>query len=314
MIDGGTLSKGGLMLKFFLIFSLFILPLTPIMAQDSSSVVIIEEPSINYPGKPLIMSLVLPGTGQYYNKSPMWKTASFLGVELGSIVAWDYFTKKAETLRKEYWSFADSNWDLHTWYNFAVYGPTGPNKKVDHNGMPWTHDDFKAMRNYKGTHHLTLHLTGELAALYGEFVSSDNLEFLPPDSLDMDNITVVRDRHFYENIGKYDQFLGGWSDANTDWYWEEKQLEDNTEIVIKTPLKANYLDQRFESNKMLDMAKFSITALLFNHVISGLEAVLTNQKQSREKLNPTTIETDVSLLYNPYNPGGVGGVALTINF
>jgi hypothetical protein len=303
--------KGELMLKFFLTFSLFFLLLAPTMAQDSSSVVIIEDPIINYPGKPLIMSLVLPGAGQYYNKSPMWKTASFLGVELGSIVAWDYFTKKATTLRKEYWSFADSNWDLYAWWDFT--NPSSGPDKIEHNGMPWTHDYFEAMRGYEGTHHLTLHLTGELAALYGEFVSSDNLGVLS-DSLGTDNITVVRDRHFYENIGKYDQFVGGWSDANTAWYWEEKQLEDSTEIVIKTPLKADYLDQRFESNKMLNKAKFSITALLFNHVISGLEAVLTNQKQAREKLNPTTIETDVSLLYNPYNPGGVGGVALTINF
>jgi hypothetical protein len=169
------------------------------------------------------------------------------------------------------------------------------------------------MSNYEGTHHLLLHLSGDLAAQYGEFITSDSLGIIS-GYLDSDLVNVVRDRHFYENIGKYDQFVGGWSDANTDWYWEEKQLEDSTEIVIKTPWKADYLDQRFESNKMLDRAKFSITALLFNHVISGLEAVLTNQKQSREKLNPTTIETDVSLLYNPYNPGGVGGVALTINF
>jgi hypothetical protein len=273
-------------------------------------VVIIEEPSINYPGKPLIMSLTLPGAGQYYNKSPMWKTASFLGVELGSIVAWDYFTKKAKTLRNEYWGFADSNWDLYTWYLFTENGPNG---KIEHNGRQWTENDFRAMSNYEGTHHLLLHLSGDLAAQYGEFITSDSLGMIS-GYLDSDLVNVVRDRHFYENIGKYDQFVGGWSDSNTDWYWEEKQLEDSTEIVIKTPLKADYLDQRFESNKMLDMAKFSITALLFNHVISGLEAVLTNQKQSREKLNPTTIETDVSLLYNPYNPGGVGGVALTINF
>ena len=261
------------------------------MAQDSSSVVIIEEPSINYPGKPLIMSLVLPGAGQYYNKSPMWKTASFLGVELGSIVAWDYFIKKAKTLRNEYWSFADSNWDLYTWYKFTEYGPTG---KIEHNGRQWTENDFRAMSNYEGTHHLLLHLSGDLAAQYGEFITSDSLGMIA-GYLDLDLVNVVRDRHFYENIGKYDQFVGGWSDANTDWYWEEKQLEDSTEIVIKTPLKADYIDQRFNSNKMLDRAKFSITALLFNHVISGLEAVLTNQKQSREKLNPTTIETDVSL-------------------
>ena len=31
----------------------------------------------NYPGKPLIMSLILPGSGQYYNKAPLWKTLSF---------------------------------------------------------------------------------------------------------------------------------------------------------------------------------------------------------------------------------------------
>jgi hypothetical protein len=158
-----------------------------------------------------------------------------------------------------------------------------------------------------------LHLSGSLAEAFGEFVSSDSL-VTHPEWIYSDELSIFQDQHFYENIGKYDQFVGGWSDSNTDWYWEEKQLEDSTEIVIKTPLKADYIDQRFNSNKMLDRAKFSITALLFNHVISGLEAVLTNQKQSREKLNPTTIETDVSLLYNPYNPGGVGGVAFTISF
>jgi hypothetical protein len=276
------------------------------MAQDSSSVVIIEEPSINYPGKPLIMSLALPGAGQYYNNSPMWKTASFLGVELGSIVAWDYFTKKAKTLRNDYCAFANDNWTLANWVtNRFSMGES------DNEGRLW--GQFPALMDLTGTHDLILVLSGSLQDQYGRYVSSDYLE-LYPDWVDSSEVTIARDRHFYENIGKYDQFVGGWSDANTDWYWEEKQLEDSTEIVIKTPLKADYLDQRFESNKMLDMAKFSITALLFNHVISGLEAVLTNQKQSREKLNPTTIETDVSLLYNPYNPGGVGGVALTINF
>ncbi len=169
------------------------------MAQDSSSVVIIEEPSINYPGKPLIMSLTLPGAGQYYNKSPMWKTASFLGVELGSIVAWDYFTKKAKTLRNEYWGFADSNWDLYTWYLFTENGPNG---KIEHNGRQWTENDFRAMSNYEGTHHLLLHLSGDLAAQYGEFITSDSLGMIS-GYLDSNLVNVVRDRHFYENIGHH---------------------------------------------------------------------------------------------------------------
>ena len=298
--------KGELMLKFFLTFSLSLLLFTPMFAQDSSSLVIIEEPSINYPGKPLIMSLVLPGAGQYYNKSPMWKTASFVGVEVGSIVAWNYFTKKAKTLRDDYWAFANDNWTLANWVTNRSSMAGSENE-----GRLW--EQFPALMNLAGTHDLILVLSGSLQDQYGRYVSSDSLE-VHPDWVQSGDVTVARDRHFYENIGKYDQFLGGWRDANTDWYWEEKQLEDSTEIVIKTPLKANYLDQRFESNKMLNMAKFSVTALLFNHVISGLEAVLTNQKKSREKQNPTTIETDVSLLYNPYNPGGLGGVAFTINF
>ena len=298
--------KDELMLKFFLIFRLLLLLFTPMFAQDSSSLVIIEEPSINYPGKPLIMSLVLPGAGQYYNKSPMWKTASFVGVEVGSIVAWNYFTKKAKTLRDDYWAFANDNWTLANWVTnrFSMAGS-------ENEGRLW--EQFPALMNLAGTHDLILVLSGSLQDQYGRYVSSDSLE-VHPNWVQSGDVTVARDRHFYENIGKYDQFLGGWIDSNTAWYWEEKQLEDSTEIVIKTPLKANYLDQRFESNKMLNMAKFSVTALLFNHVISGLEAVLTNQKKSREKQNPTTIETDVSLLYNPYNPGGLGGVAFTINF
>ena len=42
------------------------------------------------------MSLILPGAGQFYNKSPFWKTASFLGVEIGSVLAWNYYQKEAE--------------------------------------------------------------------------------------------------------------------------------------------------------------------------------------------------------------------------
>ena len=73
------------MLRFYLTFNIFIILGNCLSAQeikleekiidsaDSTSVVIDKR---NYPGKPLIMSLIIPGTGQYYNKSPMWKTLS----------------------------------------------------------------------------------------------------------------------------------------------------------------------------------------------------------------------------------------------
>ena len=59
------------MLKFFLIFNLFFMFIDPVLGQikndqmkkistDSTSVVALNE-EVNYPGKPLIMSLILPG-------------------------------------------------------------------------------------------------------------------------------------------------------------------------------------------------------------------------------------------------------------
>ena len=128
------------------------------------------------------------------------------------------------------------------------------------------------------------------------------------------DVSVVRNLHYYENIGKYDQFVGGWEDVRSDWFWEEKKLEDSTELVIKTPMKVDYLDQRYVSNQMKSIAKYSITTLLFNHVFSGLEAVLTSQKKARKQQDTNEVETDLSLVYNPINRTGIGGISLTINF
>jgi len=303
--------KDGLISRSCLIFSLLIAGGVQLPAQDDTmSVVMVAQEPANYPARPLLLSLVLPGAGQYYNKSPLWKSASFLGVEAISVAGWFHFNGEADVLKNNYQMFADENWNLQTWYFFTE---TGPVTKQYHDGRSWTENDFKAMINYDGTHHLTLHLTGDLASLYGEFVSSDSLGVLS-QYLDTGNITVVRDRHFYENVGKYDQFVGGWSDINTDWYWEEKDVGDSIEIVIKTPMKANYLDKRFESNQMLTFAKYSVSVLMFNHVVSGLEAVWSSQRKSRVKTQSSKIETDVSLLYNPNNAFGIGGVSFTFGF
>ena len=63
----------------------------------------------------------------------------------------------------------------------------------------------------------------------------------------------------------------------------EKDVGDSLEIIIKTPKKQNYIDNRFKSNQMLTRVKYSITALMFNHVISGIESVFSSLKSHEEK-------------------------------
>ena len=116
------------MLKFYLIFSIYFL-INILLANDSMfydtkiDSLIANESDENYPGKPLIMSLILPGSGQYYNKAPLWKTLSFLGVELGALLMWRNSINTANRIKKEYQEFADVNWNVDTWV-YNRFNPT----------------------------------------------------------------------------------------------------------------------------------------------------------------------------------------------
>ncbi len=298
---------------FYLIFRLILLFgfIFPIYSQDSTKL-IVEKDSTFYPGKPLIMSLIVPGLGQWYNKEPIWKPSIFLGMEVITLASILYSNKRADEIRLDYQDFADNNWSLENWWRFTQAGPD----VIENKGMYFTDNKLKAMRSYIGTHHLTIHLKGELVNIFNtEFLTSDSLSLIA-DHLGSDDIGMVKDRHYYENIGKYDQFVGGWSDISTDWYWEEKDVGDSTEIVIKTPNKQYYLDERYKANQWLSFAKFSISAMMFNHVVSGLEAVWANRNKDTENIKEegSKIDLDLGLLFDSNNAYGVGGLSLKLNF
>ena len=282
-----------------------------LFAQDSTKLVV-EKDSTFYPGKPLLLSLVVPGLGQFYNKEPLWKPGIFIATEIVSITSIMYANNKADKIRMDYQNFADENWNVKDWWTFTQSGP----EVIENNDLFFTDNKLKAMRDYVGTHHLTIHLKGDLVNLFNtEFLSSDSLSMLS-GYLDSDNLSMVKDRHYYENIGKYDQFVGGWSDVSTNWYWEEKDVGDSTEIVIKTPMKQSYLDERYKSNQWLSFAKFSVSAMMFNHVISGLEAVWANRsiKNKKNGEDVKKVNLDLGLLFNPSNSYGIGGLSFRLNF
>ena len=299
---------GSYLISRFILF----LSLSMVLFGQDSTKLVVEKDSTFYPGKPLLLSLVVPGLGQVYNKEPIWKPGIFIATEIVSITSIMYANKKADEIRMDYQKFADENWNVKDWWNFTQSGP----EVIENNGLYFTDNKLKAMRDYVGTHHLTIHLKGDLVNLFNtEFLTSDSLSILS-GYLDSDDLSMVKDRHYYENIGKYDQFVGGWSDVSTSWYWEEKDVGDSTEIVIKTPMKQSYLDDRYKSNQWLSFAKFSISAMMFNHVISGLEAVWANRSIKNEKSGEDAkkVDLDLGLLFNPSNSYGVGGLSFRVNF
>lgn len=249
---------------------------------------------VNYPAKPMLYSLILPGLGQYKNGDPLWKSAIFIGVEAASIVGMLQWNKQAEDIRKQYELFGDNHWSIINWVENTLLNPITDLIQ---------YEDFKL----DGTHKLELHLSGSLAEAFGVFVSSDSL-VTHPEWIYSDELSIFQDQHFYENIGKYDQFVGGWDDI-FEYYIVEKTVEDTIEIILMTPNKNDYNNERDKSNQYLKLANYAVSAIMFNHVISGIEAVLTNQRKARSKAEQS--KTDVGLYYDPRNKYGIGGISVS---
>lgn len=211
--------------------------------------------------KPMIASLVIPGFGQYINRSPWWKTALFAGVEVAGIAGYISWTNKADEITKEYENWADEYWDMKRWVNDSAILLSD----IKSNGYPNVNDV-----RIDGSHHITI-------IINGKYESSDIL-------LENPNIEYVelRDWDFYEGIGKYDQFVAGWDDAKSNWEIIQKKIKNGEdELIVMTPNKQYYLNLRNDSNILYKNAKFAASALLFNHIFSALDA-LWNANKNKE--------------------------------
>ena len=138
------------------------------------------------------------------------------------------------SLRVELKNFADENWSLKNW----VINRFAPSTHI-HESMGW--NNFSELTTLSGTRDLTLVVSGDLAAeLNITLVSSDSLESHPYWFFN-GYVSILRDSMFYINIGEYNQFMGGWVDAQNSWYWEQIDSNISTEPRLSTPLKDNYI-------------------------------------------------------------------------
>lgn len=211
--------------------------------------------------KPMIASLVIPGFGQYINRSPWWKTALFAGVEVAGITGYISWINKADDITKDYENWADEHWNMRRWVNDSAILLSD----IKANGFPNVNDV-----RIDGSHHITI-------IINGKYESSEIL-------LENPNIEYVelRDWDFYEGIGKYDQFVAGWDDAISNWEIVRKKIKNGEdELIVMTPNKQHYLNLRNDSNVLYKNAKFAVSALLFNHIFSALDA-LWNANKNKE--------------------------------
>ncbi len=133
-----------------------------------------------------LLSLVIPGAGQFYNED-YWKTAIFLALEAAVITTAIIYDNKGDEQTEIFENFADQNWSVVRYAEWLIQfrgGDPAMIKSNDPNIPHWERVDWDLLNQSE----------------------KDFSHKLPP----------FGDQQYYELIGKYPQYSRGWIGAAWD--------------------------------------------------------------------------------------------------
>lgn len=187
-----------------------------------------------------VLSAIVPGAGEFYAKSYL-KAAIFLAVEAGMWIGYVTFQNKGNDQEAYYKGIADgpNGWNVRkyaTWLRDQA-GATSVNP---------SESDLNTLRSQINAFEST-HFSHQLPA-YGT-------------------------QQYYELIGKYQNFVPGWSDASSTISATVNYSDPNSYVNVKTPLFNSYSYDRQQANDYFDTSTRFITGVIINHVLSAADAV-----------------------------------------
>ena len=175
------------------------------------------------------------------------------------------------------------------WTGYFTYHNKGVKKR----------DEYKAFADANWD---TTHYRQWLQQHFG--VNSDTLKYYDPEKKDSVEFThrlhSNKDQQYYEMIGKYDQFVGGWHS-----FWE-----DTTNFL--PPDRSSYLDMRNKSNRFLDRAKYAVMGSLANRVLSAFDAAISVKRYNRKGEGFSDIQMKMRMV--EYNNELIPAVSLNMRF
>jgi len=194
------------------------------------------------------MSMVVPGSGEFYAES-YWRSAAFFAVEVAAWVFAYSYDKKGDNQTNFFQTYADQHWSV---WRYGIYTegnlnpPDGPynwkkNPTYDPNMKPWDQVNWDELNR----------MERDIGGYYSHV--------LPPHG----------DQQYFEEIGKYPQFNQGWDDANPNL------APDYSTIVANiTPHFTYYSDERGKANSYYNTASTFVSVAIINHVLSAIDAAL----------------------------------------
>lgn len=201
----------------------------------------IYEYTYKSPKKAFLYSLLIPGWGQKYAGSSTLKSVGYLLIEIGSWAGHFSFKNKGDDKTIEFKAYANDYW---------AEGDTTGADYADPNNPVYINLDENTYR-------------GWLLINTEDGVVSDE-EFT-------ETLPSTKTQQYYEMIGKYDQFRGGWDD-----YW----TGDTTQYV--TSHRTTYMNIRKNANDYLDNANTLVIVSMLNHLISAFDAAISANRHNKK--------------------------------
>jgi hypothetical protein len=183
-----------------------------------------------------VFSGLIPGTGEIYAKSYI-KAAIFIAVEAGLWIAYGIYQGKGNDQTDYYQGYADGNWDVYRYAQWLVDQQFAGSSVINPN-----EPDKNVLR-------------GQI-----NICESQNFSHtLPP----------YGDQQYYEVIGKYQNFLKGWSDA------AGKDINKNNYGTYQLDQVDYYMGERQLANDYYGYGTTSLMVVLLNHIVSAIDGVLS---------------------------------------
>ena len=200
-----------------------------------------------------LFSAAIPGAGQLYTKN-YWQSAAFFGAEVLMWVVYATYERKGNNQTNLFQNYADANWSVVSyakWINTNFGATIGQPIFIDQNQSlkPWQRVNWS-----------------ELNAAENAIGGDVNIQ---PTGFSH-QLAPHGDQQYYEMIGKYGQFGGGWSDASG---FTKGDVLGNNEIGNVTPQFLAYAKMRGDANSFYNIASTVSYVIVANHVLSALEAV-----------------------------------------
>lgn len=189
-----------------------------------------------------LLSALVPGLGEWYAGSKK-RGLIFFGAEAALVGMWVAWTGKGNDLEEEFRAVADEHWDPLNY--LAWRGSTISNNSSITHALP---------------------CSSEVVEVYIPAMRQSG-------SADFGGCAPSQIQQYYELLGKYDQYVAGWTDVvrrstgNAAAPTEVDSVEN-----FHSERRLRYEDQRDESNRFLKRASTISGVILINHVISAIDA------------------------------------------